>query len=95
MHKLNTVVFSVILFALPGVASAGSWICEHNNLIREINVERSTDNPAPCTVVYNKDSEGRGSTVLWNANNDGSYCDARADELAEKLKGFGWNCSTF
>ena len=94
MQKINTAVITIImLLGAPSLASASSWICEHDNLIREINVERSTANPAPCTVVYDKESEGQGSSVLWNATNDGTYCDAKADGLAEKLKGFGWTCT--
>ena len=97
MHKINSAIISVIflLLAAPGIASAGSWICEHDNKIREINVERETGSQAPCSVVYDKDSEGQGSAVLWSAVYDGSYCDAKADGLAEKLQGFGWSCSSF
>ena len=97
MHKLNSVVLTVImmLLAVPNVANAGSWICEHNNLIREISVERETTYPAPCSVVYNKDSENLGSTVLWTATTDSAYCEEKADELAEKLQGFGWACTAF
>ena len=97
MQKLNTMGLSIIiaLLALPTAASAGSWICEHNNLIREIKVERASDEPAPCSVVYNKDTEGQGTSVLWTANTDGAYCDTKADGLAEKLQGWGWSCSAF
>jgi len=97
MQKLNSAVFTVIvmLLAVPTAANAGSWICENDNLIREITVERETSDPAPCSVVYNKDSEGVDSQTLWTANTDGAYCDNKADELAEKLKGFGWTCTTF
>lgn len=97
MQKLNSAVIAVFMMLLgaPGIASAGSWICEHGNLVREINVERETGNPVPCSVVYNKASEGEGSSTLWTASADGSYCDAKADGLAEKLQGFGWSCSAF
>ncbi len=97
MQKVTSAALTVItalLFA-PGIAHAESWICEHSNLVREINVERETSDPAPCSVVYNKDSEGQGSKVLWTARSDGAYCEAKADGLAEKLRGFGWTCSSF
>ena len=95
MQKLNSAVIAVFMMLLvaPGIASAGSWICEHGNLVREINVEREATSPAPCSVVYNKDSEGQGSSVLWTATHDGAYCDAKADGLADKLQGFGWTCT--
>ncbi len=97
MQKLNSIGLTIIvaLLALPTGANAGSWICEHNNLIREIKVERAAEEAAPCSVVYNKDTEGQGSSVLWTANSDGAYCDAKADGLAEKLKGWGWSCTAF
>ena len=97
MQKLNKAFMTATMFLLvvPGVANADSWICEHENLVREINVERETDARVPCSVVYNKDSEGQGSKVLWTASADGAYCDVKADGLADKLRGFGWTCSAF
>ncbi len=97
MRKLNSIGLTIILamLTLPTAANAESWICENNNLIREINVERETTDPAPCSVVYNKETEGLGSRVLWTAQFDGAYCDAKANGLAEKLKGLGWSCTEF
>ena len=87
--------FILAVLVLPTTATAESWICEHGNLVREINVERSSDQPVPCSVNYNKESEGKGSSVLWTAQADGSYCDAKANGLAEKLNGLGWSCTAF
>jgi hypothetical protein len=77
------------------VANAESWICEYSNMIREINVVRETAAQAPCAVAYNKQSEGLGTQVLWTASNDGSYCDVKANGLAQKLEGLGWTCTAF
>jgi hypothetical protein len=97
MNKLNRIAITsiVTLLAATNAAYAGSWICEQGNLVREINVERQASAPAPCSVVYNKGSEGQGSQELWGANNDGAYCDVKADGLADKLQGFGWSCAQF
>ena len=97
MRLLNSFAATIILAVsiLPTAANAESWICDHGNLIREISVERATTEPVPCSVNYNKESEGLGSSVLWTANADGSYCDAKANGLAEKLEGLGWSCSAF
>jgi hypothetical protein len=76
-------------------AHAESWICEYDTLVREINVVRDTAEPAPCSVAYNKQSENQGSQVLWSAQHDGSYCDVKANELAQKLEGLGWTCTAF
>lgn len=97
MQNLNRFRLTIILavLTLPTAANAESWICEHGNLIREIKVERATDNPVPCEVKYDKQSEGLGSSVLWTAAADGTYCDVKANGLAEKLNGLGWSCSAF
>ena len=97
MRKQNSAVLTVLLMLLatPGVVTAESWICEHNNLVREINVESEGRASAPCAVVYNKDSEGLESQVLWTAKTDGAYCEEKANGLAEKLKGHGWDCTAF
>jgi len=89
----NGLTLIVALLALPTGAYAESWSCEHNNLIREVKVERATSEPAPCSVVYNKETEGFESQVLWTASNDGAYCEEKAKGLVEKLQGWGWECS--
>ena len=89
------IVPGLMMLATANVASAESWICEHNNLVREINVESEGRASAPCAVVYNKDSEGLESQVLWTAKTDGAYCEEKANGLAEKLKGHGWDCTAF
>ena len=97
MKKLNTAVLGVVamLLVAPMSASAESWICEQSNLVREIVIERETTGAAPCSVVYNKHSEGQGSSVLWTAKNDGAYCASQAEGLAQKLEGYGWACSAY
>lgn len=97
MQKLNSIGLIIILAALtlPTTANAESWICESANLIREINVEREATGSAACSVAYNKETEGLGSTILWTAQFDAAYCDAKANGLAEKLKGLGWSCTEF
>ena len=97
MHKPIIPGLYLVLAALTfaPAASAESWICEYSTMIREINVVRETDAQAPCSVAYNKQTEGLGTQVLWTANNDGSYCDVKANGLAQKLEGLGWTCTAF
>ena len=92
-HFRSIIILAVL--TLPTAVNAESWICEQGTLIREINVERETANPVPCSVNYNKQAEGLGSSVLWTAAADGSYCDIKANELAAKLEGLGWSCKAF
>ena len=97
MQNLNCFGLTIILtvLTLPTAVNAESWVCEHGNLVREINVERESVDPAPCSVQYDKQSEGLGSSALWTAVSDGTYCDVKADGLAEKLTGLGWSCTAF
>ncbi len=97
MRNLKSFGLTIILavLTLPTAVNAESWICEQGTLIREINVERATANPVPCSVKYDKQAEDLGSSVLWTAASDGAYCDAKANGLAEKLNGLGWSCTAF
>lgn len=97
MKKLHRISACLTLAAMTFTPTtwAESWICEHSNMIREINVVRETDAQAPCSVAYNKQSEGLGTQVLWTAQNDGSFCDVKANGLAQKLEGLGWTCTAF
>jgi hypothetical protein len=97
MRNLNSIKLTVILavLTLPTAANAESWLCERGNLVREITVARETADLVPCSVIYNKQAEGLGTSVLWTAIADGSYCDIKANELAAKLEGLGWSCTAF
>lgn len=89
------IIVTVAMLSLSSIASAESWICEQGDLMREIVVKRESTSPAPCSVVYNKETENQASEILWSAQFDGAYCDARADGLADKLAGYGWTCTEF
>ena len=34
-----------------------------------------------------------GNQVLWRAEHEAGYCQARFDEFVDKLRGFGWSCA--
>jgi len=87
----NKLLLLITLLA-PLSAYADSWSCRSGNDVREVHVERLSPAPVPCQVVYKKLTEGVEDQVLWNAQNDGSYCDAKANEFIEKLGSWGWTC---
>lgn len=95
MQTINRTSLTVIiaLLTMPTGAYAQSWSCEHNSLVREVKVERVTAEPAPCSVVYSKETEGVESKELWTASTDGAYCEDKAKGLVAKLEGWGWACS--
>lgn len=95
MHLTNR-VFQVFIFsclALPVSAYAESWSCSKSNDVREVHVERTTSAPVPCQVLYKKLTEGAEDQILWNANNDATYCEEKAQGLIAKLNSVGWVCT--
>ncbi len=92
---MNTIkqAITIIGLVLPAAASAASWTCEHNRLIREVSIDSAGENTVPCSVNYTKITEGVGMQQLWSAENEAGYCEARAEEFIAKLESWGWNCS--
>lgn len=92
VRKLILVVGGVV--ALGGeLAMANSVSCTMASLER--TVELRYDNPGdavPCEIRYAKPTEGFGEQVLWRAENQPGYCEARFGEFLDKLRGFGWSC---
>ncbi len=83
-----------LLLALPLAAAADSYRCESGELVRRIEIVYEPGRAVPCEVHYHKDSESPGAPqVLWTAQNEAGYCEARAAELAETLRGHGWSCT--
>jgi len=86
-------LLAITCLIAPINAYAESWTCRHGNDVREIHIERATAEAVPCEVVYKKLTEGVEDQVLWNAQNDDSYCDEKAEGLVSKLETAGWVCS--
>lgn len=95
MHLIKRTfqIFIVTCFALPVSAYADSWSCSKSNDVREVHIERSTSAPVPCHVLYKKQTEGVEDQILWNANNDATYCEEKAQGLIAKLESVGWVCT--
>jgi hypothetical protein len=95
MNPINR-FFQILIaacFALPVSAYAETWSCSHNNNVREVQIERTTAEAVPCNVVYKKPTEGVEDQILWDAENDDSYCDEKAEEFVAKLESWGWVCT--
>ena len=91
----NLIVAIGALILLGGeLAMAKSVTCTMASLER--TVELRYDNPGdavPCEVRYAKPTEGVAEQVLWRAEREAGYCEARFGEFVDKLTGFGWSCS--
>ena len=83
---------------LCGVAlaqDAGDYQCSHGDLQRRVEIVYETGGAMPCEVHYHKDTEAPGEhQVLWRAESELGYCEARATEFKAKLEGWGWHCAT-
>ena len=80
--------------AIPFAAGATDYQCSNGNMERRIEIMSEPGVTVPCEVHYFKDTEAPGQhRVLWSAQAEAGYCEARADELAERLRSHGWQCA--
>ena len=72
--------------------TADEYVCRHNNLVRTVSVEYEFKGwDVPCKVKYEKNDEG-GVEYPWSAQATPGFCESKAEFLADKLVGFGWDC---
>lgn len=90
-------VAAILVIAIPGLAlaqDAGKYQCTYGDLVRRVEIYTEPGVTVPCEVHYFKDTEAPGaSEVLWRAQAEAGYCDAKAAELVAKLEGWGWSCN--
>jgi len=86
-----------VLAIVPVVVFAqdeSSFRCTQDGLVRRVEIVYETEAPVPCAVHYYKDTEAPGEDqVLWNAQNEAGYCEARTRELVERLESGGFECA--
>lgn len=83
---------AIAVMVAPVSALANTWNCTHNKLIRTVSIESEAGSTA-CVVNYTKESEGVAMKTLWNAANDTSYCQEKAEAFVAKLTSWGWACT--
>ena len=91
--RLHLLVAATML--LPLSVNANAWKCEHNGMVREVQVEYLSDGKVPCNVIYDKPTEGIETKVLWFADKQEGYCEEKAQEFVNKLESWGWTCVPF
>lgn len=93
LRKLIVAVAGLVALGCE-VALAKSVTCTMASLERTVELQYQNPGDAvPCEVRYAKPTEGMGEEVLWRAEHEAGYCEARFDEFVDKLRGFGWSCS--
>ena len=94
MNIRHTIV--LLALATPGLAvaqDAGKYQCTHGDLVRRVEILTEPGLTVPCEVHYYKDTEAPGeSQVLWSAQAQEGYCEAKAEEFVARLQGWGWSC---
>lgn len=85
---------ALLLFSPPGFAQdATGYQCALDEVTRRVEIYYETGTTVPCEVHYFRDTEIPGERqVLWRAQNEEGYCEARAAELVENLRSEGWTC---
>lgn len=94
MNRLR--IATVLLFAMPVVAvaqGAEKYYCTSGDMVRRVEIFTEPGTAVPCEVHYFKDTEAPGEfEVLWRAQADAGYCQARAAEFVARLENWGWTC---
>lgn len=74
-------------------AAEGEHKCTSGNAERKITiVYPEAGKKTPCEVKYLREGASE-EKILFSAKNEEGYCDTKAHEFIEKLKGLGWQCA--
>jgi hypothetical protein len=95
MKRLLSIVLAIALPAVAIAQSAPSYQCTSGGTTRRVEVVRTGAGQVPCEVRYSKPTEAPGAAaqVIYNAANQAGYCESRAAEFVDKLRGLGWTCT--
>ena len=81
----------VSLLSFQNIAVATDYLCSKDKVTYWIKVEYEVAGQAlPCSVF--RWIVPRERELLWRATRDPSFCEAKADEVKQKLESYGWLC---
>ncbi len=87
-YRTAIALFSVLLSS--SVFADDVYVCQHADSQRIISVVYTEEgSTVPCEVTYEK---ATGSQVLWSAQGEEGYCEAKAEAFVEKQRSWGWDC---
>ena len=70
-------------------------VCKNSGLTRKVTIQYEDPNAkVPCKVLYEKPTEDAPTQTLWTAAGEEGFCEQKTQEFLDKLKGWGWDCST-
>jgi hypothetical protein len=92
---LRTTIFLSFGLVSAALAQGGmNYQCSLGGDIRRVEIMYETGVAVPCEVHYLKVTEAPGTReVLWSAQNESGYCEARSEEFVARLESLGWACS--
>lgn len=95
MFRTSLIMLALATVSAPALAQdAGNWQCNYDDLVRRLAIVYEPGRAVPCEVHYYKDVEMPGEReVLWRAQNEAGYCEARVEELVARLESQGWSCA--
>jgi hypothetical protein len=90
-REMRIIISSILaIFCFSQIALAGTtYVCTSGDMERKIEVVYLGAGTVPCEVRYTKNGN---TEVLWSAQAEGGYCEAKAAEFVEKQRGWGWEC---
>ena len=90
IRNLSAGLFAICLAGTAQAAESYHFSCEKRGEVRQIGVHYSSKSKVvPCEVHYIK---GGSDQVLWQAQTQQGYCEAKAEEFAELQRQNGWQC---
>lgn len=90
IHKLAAGVITCCLTGTTLAVEPYHYSCEKRGETRQISVHYSkAGKVVPCAVHYIK---GGSDQVLWQAQTQQGYCEAKAEEFADLQRQNGWQC---
>ncbi len=90
---MKAVLFAAAVLSMTSVAQAadGTHLCKQGKMERSVTVVYAKEGKkAPCEVKYKRAADDE--KTLFNAQTDEKFCETKAQEFVEKLKGMGWQC---
>ncbi len=95
---MRSLLFTLCLTMLASTANAQNptrYSCASGTLTRFVEIKYETGVTVPCEVHYTKPDEAQTEPeVLWRALNEEGYCEARTADFVERLRSYGWQCSS-
>lgn len=84
-------IFAAILCLSAKTADAGNYLCHRDKATYWIKVDYETpDADLPCSV-YRWVLSGEPE-LLWRATREQGFCEAKAEEVKQRLVAYGWLC---